>query len=81
MGAVVSANPALIHDLDMEKCEVEDTEFESDFELRIRGIWGCGISISLLKNSICLNPEGKSCVENIKINFRKVRCDGHRRLL
>ena len=35
--AVASQDSALIHDLDMEKCEVEDTEFERDFELRIRG--------------------------------------------
>ena len=34
--AVVSASPALIHDIDMEKCEVEDTQFESEFELRMR---------------------------------------------
>ena len=34
---MVSTSPALIHDLDMEKCEVEDTQFESDFELQIRG--------------------------------------------
>ena len=42
---MVSTSPALIHDLDMEKCEVEDTQFESDFELQIRG--------ELLVNKMC----------------------------
>lgn len=30
---VASSEPALIHTLDLEKCRVEDTQFESEFEL------------------------------------------------